>query len=83
MKRHIYVRPGAAWIKGDELDNCAHEHIEIIEFTLQYVTYDGPEEFTSVGNACTECGLVIDGRSAEDRVAVISEDKLIKLLGKK
>lgn len=82
MRTCIYVVTSGVWLKDHDLRDCKHEKVEPVDFSTTYMTYDGPESFVTIGNACSDCGLVLDGYSEDDRLTIITENKLIELIEK-
>jgi hypothetical protein len=67
MKIPVRYEPNCTWVLEDGVFCCTHDEVEVVEYTNMYMTNDGPEEYTSEGYECVECGEQLEGTPAEDR----------------
>lgn len=81
---HIDVRdvPNCTWALDGDAFYCTHDETEIVDYTVDYMTFDGPDQYEVQGYACAECGESLDGSPAEDRAEALAESQLMEMLGK-
>lgn len=74
MKIPVRLEPSCTWeLEGDTF-YCTHDETEIVEYTVDYMTFDGPDQYEVEGYECAECGEQLEGSPAEDRADYLANE---------
>lgn len=78
MQIPVYFTPSCTWeLEGDTF-YCTHDEFEVVEYTVDYMTFDGTDQYEVEGYECAECHEQLEGSPAEDKadyLASIQEDE--------
>lgn len=66
MTIEITYKPNEQYLQVEGTE-CAHEDVELEDFTTDYMSFDGPNQWESTEPVCQVCGEVLEmNRDYED-----------------
>lgn len=73
MKIDVRIEPSCTWVLDGDSFYCTHDEVAIESYTIDYMTFDGPDQYEEEGYVCAECGEPLEGSPAADRADYIAE----------